>query len=560
MRRLILSLVFGFTLTLLQPTALAFAESGLQTDVITQKLVISEIMTTGCPDYDEANTICPSEDGREEFVELYNPSTEPVYFEGWNVEYISSSGKTVTPLAVMNGWVMAESYVLLAYNGYDFIDTDADFYFEHKNNQESGVLASSGGHVRLVDGDNNIVDLVGWGSAEATEDWHKLPLIPAGFSIKRILPGDPLYGVNQLFVFSPPSWPTTPAGGGFLPDDQEGDETEGPGDNPGGTPTTPTPDISCEGVIISEVLPNPAGADAGKEFIELHNPTDDYIWMTGCSIQLASNEKTYDFGAVELAPNQYRAFYDSTTGLVLPNAAGGTLYLLSASDEEIHTVSYPASMADDTAWAWFGGTTWEATYSPTPNKINISQPTKPCPTGQLRNEDTNRCINIVSDSSSLVPCLPHQERNPETNRCRSVVLAATSLAPCGPGQERNPATNRCRSVVSASSSLVPCKPNQERNPATNRCRAVTSASSLKPCAAGQERNPETNRCRKAGAAGGNVASAVKDVETITEPTPYSWFVAGAALLFAIGYGVWEWRKDISNTIAKIRKKLPFVTR
>src|SRR5262249_50056444 len=100
--------------------------------------------------------------------------------------------------------------------------------------------------------------------------------------------------------------------------------------DPTGTPnpvtgTTPT----CEGVLITEILPNPAGTDAGHEYIELYNPTSSSISLDGCSLQTSSSSKKFSFSGTTLQPNEYKAFYDSATGLTLPNSAGGTAYLLS---------------------------------------------------------------------------------------------------------------------------------------------------------------------------------------------------------------------------------------
>ena len=121
---------------------------------------------------------------------------------------------------------------------------------------------------------------------------------------------------------------------------------------------------------------------------------------------------------------------------------------------------------------------------------------------------------------------------------------------------RNTETNRCRLLETASSSLTPCAANQERNPATNRCRLIaSSASQLKPCAAHQERNPETNRCRLA--ASSSIPSADHSVSSAASSnSPIAWLSFIAVSILALGYAIWEWRREIGagfqSMLAKIR--------
>lgn len=311
--------------------------------------------------------------------------------------------------------------------------------------------------------------------------------------------------------------------------------------------------LSCEGVIISEVLPNPAGVDSGKEFIELHNPTNEVISLMGCSLEATGNANSkFTFGNTRLQQGEYRAFYGSTTGLTLANAAGGIIWLLSADNNELYEVTYPESLSGGTGWALFNGV-WRAAYSPTPNFENKLPASRPCPTGLQRNAATNRCQNIAGVASSATPCKQGQGLNPQTGRCRSILGAAASLLPCAPHQVRNPETNRCK-AIQAAGTLASCKEGQARNPDTNRCRAVKGAASLAPCKEGQERNPETNRCRKAVPNGTGGMADVKDRVAQTESSRLPWVLAGTIAFAAIAYGLYEWRRDIANFLTSIKGK------
>ncbi|MDB5167156.1 MAG: hypothetical protein JWN26_301 [Candidatus Saccharibacteria bacterium] len=78
----------------------------------------------------------------------------------------------------------------------------------------------------------------------------------------------------------------------------------------------------------------------------------------------------------------------------------------------------------------------------------------------------------------------------------TVEEVVVGLNPCAPNQYRNPDTNRCRLLITVGSTLVACQDGQYRSEITNRCRSIASdVATLTPCDANQERNPETNRCR-----------------------------------------------------------------
>lgn len=441
-------------------------------------LLISEVQTGSLVD--------GVENGSQEFIELYNAGENELLVSGWKVQYLSASGQTVTDLAALSGVIAPQSYVLLSSDGYL---QGVDMYFGQ--DKPAGVLAKSGGHVRIVDDAGTVIDHLSWGSAVTVGSWPKVPVIAAGFSVKRILPDDPLAQVGLLYTAS--TQLVTPEGGGYTPvvieppEPENNDETE-------------VPQLSCEGVMISELLPNPAGTDTGREFIELYNPTDEVIPLTGCALQVAGSSKLYAFGIVSLEPGAHAVFYSSTTGLSLPNAAGGTVWLLSADNVELQTVTYPGNLADDQAWAFADGA-WQATYAPTPDLPNVALSLKPCPEGQVRNESSGRCIAIATTASTLSPCKEGQERNPETNRCRAVASAA---------------------------------------------------STFESCAADQERNPETNRCRKTAAKASNIA-AVTDVESGTIGSKTSWYITGAVVLAALSYAIYEYRQEILQRFRFFKK-------
>jgi len=498
---------------------------------MTETLVISEVQTGGCAAFVSDNPpVCMSEDGKKEFVELRNLLPIDIWLDNWRLEYISASGATITELAVLNGRVAADGSVLISYDGFRPNEVIPDMFFAKTNT--TGLLAKSGGHVRLVK-DGEVLDLVGWGSAAATGTWPKTSVLLPEYSIKRILPNDPLYASG--IKFAPATFPTSPEGKGFTPDQPEvPDDPEEEEEEP------PVPDVqpACDGAIVSEILPNPEGADAAREFIELHNPTDKAIMLDGCLLGLSGTSKTYAFaGNILLEPGEYRAFYDSVTGITLPNAAGGEVLFINGNTE--YPFSYPKAMKDNESWALIGSS-WQATDNITPGVENM--PMTP-PAADDRG----------GGDEELPPCAPGKFRNPETNRCKNIVAAASTLTPCRPGQVRNPDTNRCRNAVLASAALKPCKAGQERNPATNRCRSILAASTtLKPCDAGEERNPEDQSLPEGTATLASANADNKESAAGKNMVNYGILVLiGASVL---GYGAYEYRNDLRNKIANIKAR------
>lgn len=517
-------------------------------------IYVSEVQTGGCIEYTlDDPSVCEIENGRQEFIELYNPLTESIDLTGWRVEYLSASHDGVASptraLTELSGRILPQSYVLLSAEGYLGV---ADEYFEAIG--ASGALAKSGGSVRIVDAMGRSIDLVGWGSARQIDEWPRETAPAAGQSLERAI---------ETGLFTVTATPS-PQGGGL-------EEVE---------------ELTCSGVILSEILPNPMGADAGKEFIEIYNPTDDEVTLSGCSLQVGSKQYMFPVSDV-LQAGEYKAFYDSTTKLTLPNRTGGEVILITHDTEE--AVQYPGALGDEIAWAYINGK-WQETYKPTPYKANeLQEPAvggigggaglAPCKEGQYRHPETNRCRNVET-AKELQPCREGQERNPATNRCRAIGAASNDLKPCQPGQERNPETNRCRSTAATQANqFTPCKPGQERNPETNRCRSTTaSTSELKPCAPDQFRNPETNRCKKKEDDANTLkpcqegwernpdTNRCRKIRDSTEPafaveeTPpeggagaqYGWWLAGAAGTGVLGYGVYEWRREIANGFRRLR--------
>ena len=230
----------------------------------------------------------------------------------------------------------------------------------------------------------------------------------------------------------------------------------------------------------------------------------------------------------------------------------GKVYLLDEAGSEIDIAGYN-NIPKGASWSLIDDE-WAQTFMITENSENIFKEYLDCQNGYERNV-LGRCVKI-SVPPVEVSCPAGQYRHPETRRCRKIEAAKT-ITPCKDGYYRSEETGRCRSIASAAAkTLKPCPEGQFRNSATGRCKKIASTDDIaKECPEGFERNPQTKRCRKIKSASmPTVGSAAAEVKQVTGAT-WGWWVFGGVSLLAVGYGVWQWRWEISQFVRKIRESI-----
>lgn len=300
----------------------------------------------------------------------------------------------------------------------------------------------------------------------------------------------------------------------------------------------------------TEILANPKACSpletdlSCKEYVEFFNPTASPISFEGTRLRIGYQGQggtTVQLSGM-VDPGGYVVFNAREDGSALSiTNSGGYVWLQDRYGVKTYDNSVTpyanASGASHKGESWSlvdGSWQWSVT---TPGSQNRALPIKETKASQT--------------VSSLRPCAANQYRNPATNRCKLISSQTSSLTPCAATQYRNPETNRCRSLSSSSTSLQPCAANQFRNPETNRCKSLvsTASSRLKPCTANQERNPDTNRCRNKTSAIPDAAFAVKSVKEGGKAFAGWWALGGVGVL-AVGYGAWEWRREVVGLFRK----------
>lgn len=124
-----------------------------------------------------------------------------------------------------------------------------------------------------------------------------------------------------------------------------------------------------EGVYLSEIMPNPEGADESGEWIELYNDGYEAKNLQGLKIDDAEGGSSpYTFGGEVIESGEYLVVDRPMSGLALNNDADEAR-LLEVDGQVAETVSYSAG-AEGQAYALAEGE-WSWTNEPTPGAENM---------------------------------------------------------------------------------------------------------------------------------------------------------------------------------------------
>jgi hypothetical protein len=423
----------------------------------------------------------------QEFIVLYNNSSEDVDVTGWCL-----TNKNNIPVACFDGVIGQTTHlpayanaVLVSTTYAESIPTLEPTLVYTPISQSSGSITGSADTISLLDQSGLVIDSHSWVSS-----------LVAGTHYERFGAGDPIIHVDTDTISD---WLVKPAV--TLPSD-------------GAIIETTVIERVILSLIISELLPNAAGADEGKEFIELYNPNetsvvlDDYWLYVGLE---GDDRYTFPPGST-IEPGAYKVFSNTEIDFSLLNSSSRVAVTLKGGTPISETPLF-IDPPDDQSWALINEV-WSYTNNPTPGSANIAS------------------TEIISDATAvqvfLKPCAANQYRSLETNRCR-LIPVANSVTACKDGQYRSEETNRCRNI--ASDVTVPA-----------------------PCAEGEVRNADTNRCRKIA----NIEKAEYGVLGAQTKSDGSWYgiaaIAGIVLA-ALSYAIWEWHREIARFFMGARSRI-----
>ena len=458
----------------------------------------------------------------KKYVEIYNPTNQNVNLAGWKIEYYTGSGvKTV-------GKIFKDE--VISANGFLVLSNDKMSADVIKFDNNLG-LAQNDGSVVLSRSDGSVSDTVGWGNNSKSAGSP----IKGGVKIvwRCFIDGNIIDSKN------------------FLSGKNLNNQEVEPYSRPNCKNSEPKPESSkelnkCEGLKLSEIASN-----VDEQFIEIINSGEKTVITTGCKLTVGDSGVRENIGDIELNPGEFLTIKIKNTKLKLPKTKG-KVYLLDEAGSKIDISEYN-NMPKGSSWSLVDDE-WTRTFAITEGAANIFKEYPDCQSGYERNV-LGRCVKIATPPVES-PCPVGQYRHPETRRCRKIEAAKT-IIPCKDGYYRSEETGRCRSIASAAAkTLKPCPEGQFRNSATGRCKKIASTDDIaKECPEGFERNPQTKRCRKIKSANmptaGSAAAEVKQVAGAT----WGWWVFGGVSLLAVGYGVWQWRWEISQFVRKIRESI-----
>ena len=461
----------------------------------------------------------------KKYIEIYNPTNQNVDLTGWKIEYYAGSGtKTV-------GKIFKDEVILA--NGFLVLSNDKMLAGAIKFDNNLG-LAQNDGSVVLSRSDGSVADTVGWGNnskSAGSPIKGGVKIVWRCFIDENIIDSKFLSGKNlnnqEVEPYSRPNCKT--------PDSKSESSKEL---------------NKCEGLKLSEIASN-----VDEQFIEIINSGEKTVITTGCKLTVSDSGVRENIGDIELNPGEFLTIKIKNTNLKLPKTKG-KVYLLDEAGSKIDISEYN-NISKGASWSLVDDE-WTRTFAITEGAANVFKEYPDCQSGYERNV-LGRCVKIATPPVEN-PCPAGQYRHPETRRCRKIEAAKT-ITPCKDGYYRSEETGRCRSIASAAAkTLKPCPEGQFRNSATGRCKKIASTDDIaKECPEGFERNPQTKRCRKIKSANmPTVGSAAAEVKQVAGAT-WGWWVFGGVSLLAVGYGVWQWRWEISQFVRKIRESIKFAS-
>ena len=457
----------------------------------------------------------------KKYVEIYNPTNRNVNLAGWKIEYYTGSGVETVGKIFKDEVILANEFLVLS--------NDKMLAGAIKFDNNLG-LAQNDGSVVLSRSDGSVADTVGWGNnskSAGSPIKGGVKIVWRCFIDENIIDSKFLSGKNlnnqEVEPYSRPNCKT--------PDSKSESSKEL---------------NKCEGLKLSEIASN-----VDEQFIEIINSGEKTVITTGCKLTVSDSGVRENIGDIELNPGEFLTIKIKNTNLKLPKTKG-KVYLLDEAGSKIDISEYN-NIPKGASWSLIDDE-WIQTFMITENSENIFKEYLDCQNGYERNA-LGRCVKIATPPVES-PCPVGQYRHPETRRCRKIEAEKT-ITPCKDGYYRSEETGRCRSIASAAAkTLKPCPEGQFRNSVTGRCKKIASTDDIaKECPEGFERNPQTKRCRKIKSANmPTVGSAAAEVKQVAGAT-WGWWVFGGVSLLAVGYGVWQWRWEISQFVRKIRERV-----
>lgn len=277
----------------------------------------------------------------DEWIELYNPTGNPVSLAGWTIESADGGPSTI----VLTGTIQAGGYYLLERTDDTTISNiPADKIY-------TGSLANGGETLTLEDNDTVVVDellfATGWPAGtsspeRASMEWSSGWQTSIGGSGALDANGDPVIGTPRLpNSAGVPTATPTPSPTGPTPTPLPPTETPTP------EPTVP-PGQPHWDVVISEVNWMGSNASSTDEWIELHNPDPTGgINLDGWTLYSIDGGITIDLTGLSLPPSGF-LLLERTDDNTVSDIPADMIYVggLSNEDETLVLIDNTGQLQD----------------------------------------------------------------------------------------------------------------------------------------------------------------------------------------------------------------------
>lgn len=282
-------------------------------------------------------------DGEEEWIELYNKTSQTFFLDDWWIED-GSGAKTA-----ISGEVGPEDFVIIQ--------------------KPKGSLNNSGDMITLLDPSGKQIDTVSYGSWNDGNIADNAPVAADPKSIGRYdLGKDTDIDADDFGVLEVVSkgYKNSIA---VTEKEEDTDTTEEKEDEKKTEKKKIIEPQPYSNLQITEVLPNPIGSDTDDEWIEIWNSGKTEIELQDVQIGDAST-KRFSFGDQTIGAGAYYILYRSESGIALNNSGTESAILYQPSGSIIDEISWSGG-AEGQSYTYYNGV-YQWSLNPSPGSAQRS--------------------------------------------------------------------------------------------------------------------------------------------------------------------------------------------
>lgn len=301
-------------------------------------------------------------DGYDEYIELYNASSNAVVLSEYELQYFNSTNPSSGQQPI-SAPVNSDSQNVLPPGKFFVLAKDSS-QIQASLASPFTSLSDTAGRLKLVDPSGAVISEAAWTSS-SSQAVPPVVLVTSSNAVGKSITrsndnsGAPMAeGTLTLAQVSPHSDALE-----MLPVDEPSE------DNPSDDEQTPV----YLSVVLSEFFIDPVSpqTDGDDEFVELFNPYEHALDLDGYVIKTGSNlQYSYIINGVVLQPGEYWAFYSSEGNITLANS-GGQVQVCDPDGNPVSNVAKYEEAEAGKSWSKVGDL-WQWTSNVTPASINIA--------------------------------------------------------------------------------------------------------------------------------------------------------------------------------------------